>query len=434
MFRPVRLSLLALLLASPTMPGALQTALAQGRPRLDYQAPPLPEPPAAPGQSASPPAAAPAPVVVPQPVLWSVGAVEELIRYVEAIGGEGLDPAAYSPGRLREAMARGDPAAMGAAASATFLKLTGDLSGGYVRGDDRVGWHMADSAIDGNRQQLLLAQAAQGGVAPLLDSLLPTHPQYSMLKRALQITPESDSARRELIRANMERWRWMPRNLGTRHVIVNVPAFTAALVQDGQVVVRHRAVVGARRTPTPQLNARVTAVTFNPSWYVPQSIIREMGGRFGAGYDVRRGENGVMSVRQRPGPSNALGRLKIEMPNEHAIYLHDTPAQALFARPVRAFSHGCIRTQHVRDFAAALLAPTGQWDRAAIDQAISEGQTKQAALPEPIPVYIAYFTAAATNDGGIVTYADIYGRDAPVRQALNQAGGRAAETEVTLVD
>ena len=101
----------------------------------------------------------------------------------------------------------------------------------------------------------------------------------------------------------------------------------------------------------------------NPWWTVPQSIIRENGGRFGAGYEVRR-DGGYHDVRQPPGPRNALGRLKIEMPNEHAIYLHDTPSQALFGRPVRAFSHGCIRTQNVRDFAALLLAPTGQWDRA----------------------------------------------------------------------
>ena len=122
---------------------------------------------------------------------------------------------------------------------------------------------------------------AQGGVAEALDALLPTHPQYVGLKAALAATPETDIARRELIRANMERWRWMPRDLGTRHVIVNVPAFTAAIVEDGRVLARHRAVVGARRTPTPQLSARVTAVTINPWWNVPQSIIREMGGRFG---------------------------------------------------------------------------------------------------------------------------------------------------------
>ena len=114
------------------------------------------------------------------------------------------------------------------------------------------------------------------------------------------------------------------------------------------------------------------------------------------------------------------------MPNQHAIYLHDTPAQALFSRPVRAFSHGCIRTQAIRDFAALLLAPTGEWDRAAIDRAIGTGDNRSVSLVQPIPVYIAYFTAAATTDGNVVTYADIYGRDAPVRQALNRAASSTA--------
>jgi murein L,D-transpeptidase YcbB/YkuD len=106
------------------------------------------------------------------------------------------------------------------------------------------------------------------------------------------------------------------------------------------------------------------------------------------------------------------------MPNDHAIYLHDTPAQALFARPVRAFSHGCIRTQNVRDFAARLLAPNGDWSRSRIDQTIAGGRTVSASLERPIPVFIAYFTAAATSDGDIVRYNDIYGRDAAVKRAL----------------
>jgi murein L,D-transpeptidase YcbB/YkuD len=108
------------------------------------------------------------------------------------------------------------------------------------------------------------------------------------------------------------------------------------------------------------------------------------------------------------------------MPNDLAIYLHDTPSQALFGRAVRAFSHGCIRTQNVRDFAALLLEPTGQWDRSAIDDAVATGRNQQISLAAPVPVYIAYFTAAATTDGNVVSYADIYGRDAPVRQALNR--------------
>jgi len=402
MTRSLRLSALVILLASPTMPGAMQTA-AHAQAQAGYQGPD--------------------PVVAVQMPTWRREAAEELLRYVEAVGQEGLSPANYSPDRLRAAIATGNEAMITPVASPIFLQLARDLSGGSVRGRARVQWFMTHAGLDEAGQQRLLAQVMRdGGVAAALDGLLPVHPQYAGLKRALAATPAEDNARRDLIRTNMERWRWMPRSLGARHVLVNVPAFTAALIDNGGVTARHRAVVGARRTPTPQLNATITAVTLNPWWTVPQSIIRENGGRFGAGYQVTRNANGTLTVRQPPGPSNSLGRVKIEMQNDHAIYLHDTPSQSLFGRAVRAFSHGCIRTQNVRDFAALLLASTGQWNRGRIDQAIGTGRNQRVDLAAPVPVYIAYFTAAATSDGDIVTYSDIYGRDTPVRTALNRTG------------
>ncbi|HYN47021.1 MAG TPA: L,D-transpeptidase family protein, partial [Allosphingosinicella sp.] len=306
MTRPIRHGALALLLATPTMPGAIQTAaIAQSQPQA----------------TTVPPAPAPAPAPS-----WRRETAEELLGYIDGVVAEGLDAASYTPDRLRTAIASGNEAAITPVASQIFLKLAADLSGGSVRGRGRVDWHMADSGLDAAGQQRLLVQVTRGGaVGATLDSLLPTHPQYAGLKQALAATPPEDDTRRNLIRANMERWRWMPRNLGSRHVLVNVPAFTAALIDNGQVVTRHRTVVGARRTPTPQLSATITAVTLNPWWTVPQSIIAENGGSFGPGYEVRR-EGSYMIVRQPPGPRNALGRLKIEMPNEHAIYLHDTPS------------------------------------------------------------------------------------------------------------
>lgn len=391
-----RLSTLAALLASPTLPAAMQTA-AIAQPQPVQLAP-----------------------VAPPAVLWNRAAAQALLSYVEAVGAEGLNPAAYGPDRLRAAIATRDEAALASAATDSFLRLATDLSGGAVTGNARVDWHMPGTQLDAAAQRALMARAvAGGGIAEALDSLLPTHPQYAGLKRALA-NPEHDAATRDLIRVNLERWRWMPRDLGSRHVIANVPAFTAAIVDEGRVTARHRTVVGAVRTPTPQLTAMITGVTMNPWWHVPQSIIREMGGRFGSDYEVRRNGEQLV-VRQQPGPRNSLGRVKIEMPNEHAIFLHDTPAQALFSRPARAFSHGCIRTQNVREFAAHLLAPAGGWDRARIDQTIGAGRTVTTQVAAPIPAYIAYFTAAATNDGQIVRYNDIYGRDAPVKRALNAA-------------
>jgi murein L,D-transpeptidase YcbB/YkuD len=407
MTKPFRVCALVVLLASPTMPGAIQAAALD---QAQAQAVPVPPPP-------------------PAPVNWRLDAARELLTYVQNIGVEGLSPAAYSADRLAAAIATRNEAAVTPVANQVFLKVAADLSGGSVRGRSRVDWHMPDVGLDAAGQQRLLAQVQRdGGVAAALDGLLPIHPQYAGLKRALAATPESETARRDLIRTNLERWRWLPRSLGTRHVLVNVPAFTAALVDEGRVIARHRTVVGARRTPTPQLSATITGVTINPYWNVPQSIIRENGGNFGGGYEVTRTAGGGISVRQPPGPRNALGRVKIEMPNPHAIYLHDTPSQSLFGRPVRAFSHGCIRTQNVRDFAAMLLAPTGEWSRAQIDRIVGTGRNTTTRLAAPIPVYIAYFTAVTTGDGNIISYGDIYGRDAPVRQALNRAGAPAAQS------
>ena len=391
----VRPALLALALAAPTVPVAFQSS-AMAQPEQPTQ----PQNPAAGGA-------------------WSRDRVEQMLSYINGLDAEGLSPAAYSPDRLRAAIGA-DDATRTRVADETFMKLAADLSGGSVRGADRVSWYMAPSGADEAQRRQLMGQAKRGNVTEVLNGLLPTHPQYILLRRALANTAAGDTAKRDLIRTNMERWRWLPRNLGERHVIVNVPAFTAAIVDNGNVIARHRAVVGAVATPTPQLSATIVAVTLNPWWTVPQSIVRNMRG-FG-GYEVRNG-NGYRIVRQPPGPRNALGRLKIEMPNEHAIYLHDTPSQHLFAQARRAYSHGCIRTHNVREFAAKLLEPTGEWDRAQIDRTINTGRTTQARLARPIPVYIAYFTAAATNDGNIVTYADVYGRDGRVRQALNRVPG-----------
>lgn len=398
MIRLLRNTALIVLLATPTMPGAMQAAA------LAQEQPP------------APPEAAPA--------SWRINDARELLEYVENIGTEGLSPAAYRPARLSAAIESGDRARVTPIASEIFLQLATDLSGGQVRGRSRVSWYMPDVSIDEvTRQRLLTQVTTRGGVAEALNGLLPIHPQYAGLRRALANTASDDTARRDLIRTNMERWRWLPRTLGGRHVLVNVPAFTAAIIDEGRVTARHRTVVGAIRTQTPSLSATITAVTLNPWWNVPQSIIRTTS--FGGGYQVTRGANGVVSVRQPPGPRNALGRLKIEMQNPHAIYLHDTPSQALFGRAVRAFSHGCIRTQNVRDFAAHLLQPTGNWDRGRIDEVIATGRNQTTRLAQPVPVYIAYFTAAATTDGNIVSYNDLYGRDAAVRVALNRAGAPA---------
>ncbi|MGZ8997248.1 MAG: L,D-transpeptidase family protein [Allosphingosinicella sp.] len=358
----------------------------------------------------------PAGVAAPK---WTKQAARDLLAFVERTGEDGLDPANYTPDRLREAIDKDDEAALNLAASDVFLKVSADLALGHVRSDARIDWHTRDPDLDANQQFSLMHRAISGNsVGETLTSLLPSHPQYAELKTVLaQVT---DRSARDKIRLNLERWRWLPRDLGSRYVIVNVPAFTVALVENGQVVARHRAVVGAAKTATPQLSAVATGVIFNPWWEVPRSIAPEVRGK--RGYVTVPDGKGVR-YRQPPGPGNALGRVKVVMPNNYAIYLHDTPSKALFARPVRAASHGCIRTQNALGFAELLLG-NPEWDKAAIDRTIASGKTVQAQAITPTPVYVAYFTAAAAaGTTELVSYRDVYGRDAPILAQLNNSQG-----------
>jgi murein L,D-transpeptidase YcbB/YkuD len=352
---------------------------------------------------------------------WTRPAAQELLGYIQRVGEEGLDPADYGPEQLQAAIASNDIATMSTAATDAFLRVSSDLALGHVRGDGRLEWHHSDNDIDAQQQFDMMSRAiANNSVWDILTALLPTHPQYGELKLLLATT--TDPAVRDKVRANLDRWRWLPRDLGRRYVIVNVPAFTVALVEDGRVVARHNVVVGKSSTPTPQLSATATGVIFNPWWEVPESIADEVRGKKGY-VSVKNGEK--VHYRQPPGPSNALGRMKVVMPNNYAIYLHDTPSKALFSKKVRAFSHGCIRTQNALGF-AELLLDNPQWDRAAIDKALATGKSVRATATTPTPVYIAYFTAAAqANQKGLLTYADVYSRDAPVLAALNDREGVA---------
>lgn len=375
--------------------------------------------------AAKPVPAAPAPVAAapaPAPVTadWSRKDGEELLKFVESIDAEGLDPADYNPGALRDAIeAKGEM--LDLVATATFLKVAGDLMYGHVRGDSRVDWHVKDDDLNVYDQQALVNRAvASHEIADTFRSLLPTHPQYAALKSLLATT--SDKAMKDRLRINLDRWRWLPRDLGQKYVLVNVPAYTVSLVESGQTLNRRRAVAGALKTPTPQLSAMITGAIFNPWWEVPQSISNEVAGK--KGYVSVKLPGGGVRYRQPPGPTNALGRVKLVMGNPYAIYLHDTNAKKLFDTKARAYSHGCIRTEDAVGFAATLLDGT-EWTREKINQTVASGKATQANLATPIPVYIVYFTVAATSDGPPMSYADMYGRDKPVLAALTDRSGTA---------
>ena len=363
-----------------------------------------------------------APVAEAQPVpppLWGVPDVQQLLAYINAIGAEGLDPADYDAAGLAAALNSGDPMAMSQAATDRFNRLSSDLALGHVRGKDRIDWWIKDPDLDGGRQDQLLRWALlTHQVKETLEGLAPVHPQYAALRHALEVTPADEKEKRGRIRLNMDRWRWLPQNLGERYIIVNVPAYTAALVEKGETLSRHHAVAGKISTPTPQLSAMATGVILNPWWEVPKSIAHEVAGK--KGYVAVKGEDGkVQRWRQPPGPTNALGLVKFVMPNSKAIYLHDTNAKSRFNSKVRAYSHGCIRTEHIMDLAKILLAEGGEeWTKEKVNETVASGKSVQASFPEPLPVYIVYMSSAATVDGRIIDYPDIYKRDGAVIASL----------------
>ena len=211
----------------------------------------------------------------------------------------------------------------------------------------------------------------------------------------------------------MERWRWLPQSLGQDYVLVNVAAFEVSLWRQGSRVGIWPIIAGKPKSPTPEFSATITGVTLNPWWEVPTNIVHESIGRMmsrhpalakARGY-VRQGAH----YRQRPGPANSLGQMKLAMPNPFDVYLHDTPEKQLFSHESRAFSHGCMRVQDALGFATTLLR--GAKTREEVDAILATGQTITVPLATPLAVYVTYFTAHPDKDGKLVFSPDVYRRD-----------------------
>ena len=266
----------------------------------------------------------------------------------------------------------------------------------------------------------------------------------------LKLTGITTERKIEAVQLSMERLRWLNRDLGERHVMINAPAFRVAYFEDGEEALSMRAVVGTKANQTYFFQDVIETVEYNPYWGVPRSIIvNEMLPKLRSdpsyldrlGYEVTTqggtqiasssvnwygvGANPPYNVRQPPGPSNALGELKILFPNSHAIYMHDTPARELFARDTRAYSHGCVRLEDPRAMAAAVLGTT----REEVGSQIAGGQNKAVEVAGEIPVYVAYFTAWPNSEGKVEYFDDIYERDMYLGRALDATdGARHAES------
>lgn len=364
---------------------------------------------------------------------WSLGAVSALISYIETISEEGLDPADYDLQALQVSMQSGPSAELDELASKNFVWLVEDLRDGRTPMSARKQWFVVDPDRDIYRTRALLKKAtATSDVAAVLDGLHPVHADYKALKAELAATPVEQVTKRKLIRANMDRWRWLARDLGTIHLITNVPEYQLRL-NAGKKTFTYRTIVGKPgRSATPQLAEMVSGVVFNPTWTVPQSIVKGegLGQRVlnnpawarQKGYKATRGANGYITVVQQPGPTNSLGVMKLEMPNRHAIFFHDTPARGLFNRESRALSHGCIRTEKALELAmtVAILGKAASPKEAV--QISTSGKYTKVLLKEEkkIPAYITYFTMGTNTDGELTTFKDIYDRDAPVLASLDQ--------------
>lgn len=259
------------------------------------------------------------------------------------------------------------------------------------------------------------------------------------------------------LRVNLERLRWLHYALPQAYLLVEVPAFELQWIEDGRTIWQAAVQVGRPRFPTPIFHDRITYLVFNPTWTVPRSIARrELAPRLvqdPAGFlqhhhmDLLTPDGRVVDpetvdwamiepryfpfiLRQYPGPGNALGRVKFMFPNRYHVYLHDTPSQALFHKPRRAFSHGCVRVAHALKLAQVLLDRDGSgWDRQRIEALLAQGETRPVVLARPMPIYLLYLTAAVDSEGQVEFRPDLYRRDGEVLRAF---GEEAAEKAVAL--
>ena len=289
----------------------------------------------------------------------------------------------------------------------------------------------AGAAYSGDLVLLMRAFQIENGLRP--DGIVGPN-TIGALKR------DTAAAKVRKVQLAMERLRWLPHDLGERYVWLNQPTYRVSIIDDGKEELSMPVIIGKTSNQTNFFTDKIQAVEYNPSWTVPRSIIvNEMVPKLyrdptyldRIGYQVtnHRGQpvssasvawdrvalnKASVEVRQPPGPRNALGRLKIEFPNRHAIYMHDTPQKSLFKQGKRAFSHGCVRLEQPALMAAALLGkPVGH-----VNARVTAGKNAVEPVSRQIPVYLAYFTAWPDKDGKIAYFGDVYERDTYLMRAI----------------
>src|SRR6185437_4779332 len=284
----------------------------------------------------------------------------------------------------------------------------------------------------------LRAHAAEAGNNTVTDQpAVGSRARNSRAPKVIAAVSEKPGHDIDRVLANMERWRWLPRDLGKTYVMVNIPDFSLKVVHDHQEQWRTKIIAGKPQTPTPLLSAAMDNVLVNPSWHVPQSIIQnELLPRYGGdpnifsrmGLQVKRRPDGTLSVTQPPGAANALGRIKFNFPNKFQVYLHDTPNKRLFTSDKRAFSHGCMRVQDPTKFGEIMLhlamnAPTPNSQQ--LSALFGRGERSFKLTDRPM-VHLTYQTAFV-DAGRLVLRDDIYGLDARINAIMHSDESRIAD-------
>jgi murein L,D-transpeptidase YcbB/YkuD len=376
--------------------------------------------------------------------LWSqqglpTAAAKEAMAFLQRVEADGLDPADYPipdfANAAPNALAEDDLKLTGSVLAFARHAQTGRVSFTRVSGAifyDQVFPNAAE----------VLSKMASGSVSETLDSFNPPHPGYKALKAKLAEQRRSRPDSIGILLANMERWRWLPRSLGTAHVLVNVPDYTLRIVNDGKPIWSTRLVVGKPgELATPLLSETIKYITVNPTWNVPPSIIRNEylpalqsnpNALSRLGLKASRNPDGSLRLYQPPGSRNALGRIRFNFPNKFLVYQHDTPSKHLFDRKERAFSHGCMRVQNPEHYAEVLLS-LSQKNEAYTAERIRKlygDDERTINLKSPIPVHITYQTAFVDDAGELQTRRDVYGRDKEVLALLRGNDRRVADIPI----
>lgn len=347
------------------------------------------------------------PVSPPQwtPPKWTPAQVVHLQALIDNMPAEGLaDCEISSRFDIKDA----------SAATVAAKQLAQAYLQGCLKGLGRARWHIKsrDNLIDNDK--LIRLALKRNELGSLFEAYKPQNPHYQALRTAL--ATEVEPQKRAAITLNMERWRWMPLYLGDSYLIVNAASFEVTLWKNHKKTATWPVIVGKTKTPTPIFDTEVSGVILNPWWEIPSSIVAEGIGAMVRNRPATARRKGYVfqngRYRQRPGPGNALGLMKLIMPNPYSVYLHDTSNRKLFANSVRTYSHGCIRVGDAIGFAKTLLA--SDLSSEAVDTILDEGTTATLKMTKSIPIYIAYFTAEGTEEGGVTFYTDIYRRDGEI--------------------